>query len=145
MKRYMIIVLALVLALTTLCAACGGSKDPAPTEAPVAEATELPSVTKPPEDQQVSNIVGADDNSAPEQRQAGDAIAAMGEQQRHVEEMSGEPVQALYDYMGQPNSVEYVTSCMVANAEDGKLFYDDFYVTTLRLSPDEEYIVLTGN
>lgn len=147
MKKTTIIVLALVLALTTLCAACGGSNAPttSPTEAPETEATEIPTVTAPPEDQPVDNIVAADDNSAPEQKTSGDAIASMGEQQQYVEQLAGEPVQALYDYMGEPKSKEYTTSCMVMDAEDGILYYDGFYVCTLKYSDDEEYIMSTGN
>ncbi len=145
MKKYTIIILALVLALATLCACGGGNNAPAPTEAPEAEATEIPTVTAPPEDKEAGNIVSADDNAAPDRKTAGDGLADMGEQQKHVEDLVGEPVQSLYDYMGQPKSAEYVTSCAVLGAEDGTLVYDDFYVTTLRFSESEEYIVATGN
>lgn len=139
MKRYMVIILSLFLALSALCTACGGSA------AGDAEPTELPTVTRPPEGQEVSNILGADENNAPGRMSAGDRLANMSEQQRHVEEMAGEPVSALYEYMGQPKSKEYTTSCMVANAQDGTLYYDDFYVSTLKFSESEEYIMGTGN
>lgn len=144
MKRYMILILALVLALTMLCAGCGGNDAP---ETPEAEATELPTVTKKPtDDQAVSNIVGADDNAAPMQRADGDALAAMGEQQRYVEEnLAGEEVQALYDYLGQPISTEYTTSCVTADGLDGLLYYDGFYVSTTRFASGEEIIWGTGN
>ena len=64
MKKILLVSLALMMALMVLCSACGGSKDDttAPTQEP--EATELPSVTAPPQENgdESENAVSANAN-----------------------------------------------------------------------------------
>ena len=52
----------------------------------------------------------------------------------------GQDVSALYDAVGQPNSSQYVGSCLNFMAEDGYLVYDSFSVFTLRYSDGTEII-----
>ncbi len=50
----------------------------------------------------------------------------------------GEPVEALYEAIGEPTGgTQYATSCLEEGAEDGMLFYDDFYVWSLRTEDGE--------
>ena len=50
-------------------------------------------------------------------------------------EMKDQPVEDLYDLVGEPNSSEYSSSCLVMGGKDGQLFYDGFTVYTL-VQPD---------
>ena len=52
-------------------------------------------------------------------------------------ELVGQPVQALYDAIGEPEDSQYAASCLEDNAEDGMLFYEGFYVWSLRTEEDE--------
>lgn len=143
MKKTTIVTLVLILALAALCAGCGGSGGD--TEAP--EATDIPTVTRPPEDgEEVPGLLGADENSGPGSMSREDYLASMSEQQRYVEEnLVGKDVQALYDYLGKPKSSSYVTSCMVLDGKDGILQYDGFFVSTTIFSNGVERVMGTGN
>lgn len=145
MKKNWIVLLALVMALTVFCTACGGgTKEPAPTEQPV-EATELPTVTAPPKgDQSQDGMLSSDDNAAPELRDHETDLANMSETQRKVEEeLLGATVEDLYAAIGQPKSAEYATSCVVADGEDGILQYDGFIVSTTRWPNGTELVMGT--
>ena len=49
----------------------------------------------------------------------------------------GASVEELYDAIGEPESSQYASSCEQDNADDGMLFYDGFYVWTLRTADGE--------
>jgi triosephosphate isomerase len=50
----------------------------------------------------------------------------------------GRTVEELYDTIGEPTGdSQYASSCAQEDAEDGMLFYDGFYVWTLRTADEE--------
>lgn len=49
----------------------------------------------------------------------------------------GMPVESLYEAIGEPADAQYAASCEEENAEDGMLFYDGFYVWTVRTETEE--------
>lgn len=142
MKKNWIVALTLMMALTVFCTACGGNDAPAKE----AEATELPTVTAPPEGAEADEdtMLTADDNSAPERRDRESYLASMSPEQRKVEEeLIGATVDDLYKAIGKPKNAEYTTSCLVADGEDGMLYYDGFYVATTRFPNGTEYVMGT--
>ena len=54
-----------------------------------------------------------------------------------AEQCIGQPLEALYEAVGEPESYQYASSCEEENAEDGMLFYDGFYVWTLKTESEE--------
>lgn len=54
-----------------------------------------------------------------------------------AQELVGQPVEALYEAIGEPSDSQYAASCLEDNAEDGMLFYEGFYVWSLRTEEDE--------
>ena len=53
-----------------------------------------------------------------------------------IRAMIGQPVQDLYDFIGEPTGgTDYGPSCLVTGGQDGQLFYDGFCVYTL-VKPD---------
>lgn len=146
MKKTLIGILALMMALVMLCTACGGSKteeEPEATEAPAA--TELPTVTAPPQQAAEEDIVSAEDNSAPEQMTNSDWLASLSEEQRKVEEeLVGGKVEDLIAALGEPERKEYSTSCLVADGEDGVFYYDGFVVMTTKFPNGDEYVMGTS-
>ena len=148
MKKTCLIVLVLMLAMTVLCAACGGSNEPAPAESENApEATELPTVTAPPAGAgSGEDIVGAEDNAAPDQMTAEEARESWPEARKKVEdELVGASLEELYEAIGKPSKTSYGTSCYMEGAEDGVLFYDGFYVSTTRFPDGTEFITGTDS
>lgn len=143
MKKRWIVALILMVALAVFCTACGGGNE---TSAEEPEATELPTVTAPPEDAEDAEdtMVSADDNAAPKRRDRASYLASMSEDQRKVEEeLIGATVEDLYAAIGKPKSSSYTTSCLVADGEDGMLYYDGFYVSTTRFPNGTEYVMGT--
>lgn len=113
--------LALILAL----AACGGSQTEAPkTEVPAAE-TEEPKAEAPAQEPEAP----AAETEAPAETEDAAAIVAK------VLEMKGQPVEDLIDWLGEPISREYSSSCLVEGGKDGQLVYPGFTVYTL-VQPD---------
>lgn len=149
MKKTLLGILALTMALTVLCSACGGNTEKAPeaTEAP-AEATELPTVTKPPEEAEETGMVGANANNNVTLMEGMDRdtwLASLSEDQRLVEEeLIGATVEELYKAIGEPKSSYYSTSCMVVDGEDGMLYYDGFSVSTTRFPSGMEMVMGTS-
>lgn len=149
MKKTLIVMMALMMALTVFCTACGGNDQPAPTEAPAAEAeaTELPTVTKPPEGAEENGVVSANANNNVQLMEGMDRetwLASLSEDQRKVEEeLIGATVEELYAAIGQPTSSYYSVSCMVADGEDGMLYYDGFTVSTTRFPSGVEMVMGT--
>lgn len=123
MKKLIAITLCALLALSL--AACGGAdkKEPAPTEAPAVSTpapTEVPAVTEVPAAPSEAPAAPADD---------------VAETVAKILSMKDQPVQDLYDLVGQPNDSDYSSSCLVSGGKDGQLFYDGFTVYTL-VQPD---------
>ena len=92
------------------------AETPAVTEAP--QATQAPATEAP-----------AQPETAPA---AADETAALVEK---ILAMEGQPVEDLYDLVGEPNSSDYTSSCLVTGGKDGQLEYDGFTVYTL-VQPD---------
>ena len=152
MKKTWIGIAALMMALAVFCAACGGSDAPAPSEAPAAEpeATELPSVTAPPQEGETgTNMVSANANDtslATAHLDRDSWLASLSEDQRKVEEeLIGATVEELYAAIGKPSGVSYSASCLVTDGEDGLLQYDGFMVSTTRFSSGQELVMGTSN
>lgn len=148
MKKTMIGLLALTMALMVICSACGGNEtkesENTPTEAP--EATELPKVTaKPQEGEDTPAMKTADENSAPEdvdvEKLREEKLAAMSEDAKTAMGLVGQSVKELYAAIGQPQSKTYVASCYVSDGQDGALVYDGFTVNTTVFSSGEELVM----
>ena len=105
-------VLLLCLALLTL-AACGDAPAPAATEAPAAPVQE------------------ATPEPAPETEAPVETAPSVEEIKAKILEMQGEDVQALIDWLGEPLSRDYASSCLITGGQDGELVYDGFTVYTL--------------
>lgn len=52
-----------------------------------------------------------------------------------VQAMQGQSVSALIDWLGEPQSRDYSSSCLVDGGQDGQLVYEGFIVYTL-VQPD---------
>ncbi|MCD7768500.1 MAG: hypothetical protein LUH36_00045 [Oscillospiraceae bacterium] len=52
-------------------------------------------------------------------------------------EYIGLTVEELYAAIGEPSDAQYAASCLQENAEDGMLFYDGFYIWSLRTEDSE--------
>lgn len=138
--RIMITALAACLLLSA--AGCGPQQDDEEMElsplAPVTEqrtasessAAALPDTVP----ASAGDTVPAEESSSPETPEA--AEPALYEE---AQELIGGPVQELFDVIGEPQSSQYAASCEKDGADDGMLFYEGFYIWTLRT--DEEEIV----
>ena len=122
MKKFIALLLCAVLALSF--AACGNepAPQPAPTEAPAA--TEAP--TQPPVEEPAPAEAPVEEPAEVEPE--ADPVAELIEQ---VKALKGEAVSELYAAIGEPNSSDYASSCLVQGGQDGQLFYDGFTVYTL--------------
>ncbi|MCD8322188.1 MAG: YgdI/YgdR family lipoprotein [Oscillospiraceae bacterium] len=54
-----------------------------------------------------------------------------------AQEYIGLTVEELYAAIGEPTETQYAASCLQENAEDGMLFYDGFYIWSLRTEDSE--------
>lgn len=54
-----------------------------------------------------------------------------------AQELVGASVEELYAAIGEPTETQYAASCLEDNAEDGMLFYEGFYVWSLRTAEEE--------
>ena len=118
MKKLTAILLCVLLLLAL--AGCGKTETPAPTAEPTAEPSEAPAATE---------------TLAPTQAPAEEApdVTATVEA---IREMIGQPVQDLYDFIGEPTGgTDYGPSCLVTGGQDGQLFYEGFCVYTI-VQPD---------
>lgn len=134
MKRLFAILICLALA-AGLCAC--GTDNPTPVAAPTPEpATDTDAqAADTPEPASVSNaaaieelppIPASDTDAAPD-------AAAYEAAQGYV----GRPVGELYAELGEPSEAQYAASCEQEDAEDGMLFYDGFYIWTVRTETEE--------
>lgn len=145
-KTFWLAAIAMMAALICLCSACSSSGTTEAEATEVPEETEIPSVTAPPAEESEDDMVAADDNSAPELVDSDDWLASLSEEQRMVEEeLIGVTVDELYEVLGEPRTAVYSTSCLVADAQDGLLYYDGFYVSTTLFPNGTEYVMGTGN
>ncbi len=129
MKRFWIV--ALCMALVLCLAACSESA----AEAETALETMAP-VTPSPEEVQMAS---ESDAQAAEQEPEASATDAAWDDTDYLAAQAciGLTVEELYDEIGEPESAQYAASCEEEDAEDGMLFYDDFYVWTVRTAEEE--------
>lgn len=132
MKTYT--ALALILALLLALAACGApaaepSTPETPDEAPIMTSV-LPGANQKPADNTTADAPeeSAEPTSQEETPDTAEIVA-------RVLEMQGQPVEDLIDWLGEPESREYSSSCLVQGGQDGQLSYDGFTVYTL-VQPD---------
>ena len=150
MKKTFIMIAALTMALVILCSACGGTdtKQEQSPDVSEAQATQLPTVTKPPKEAGEDGVVGAnanDTSAAAAHMDRESWLASLSEEQRKVEEeLIGATVEELYAAIGEPISAVYGVSCLVANGEDGVLTYDGFTVATTRFPGGQERVMGTS-
>ena len=124
MKKLTILALCALLCLTLI--GCGGSeKAPAATAAPAATQTPAPEPTAVPETTQAPEITEAPVEACPDNSELIAKILTMKDQ----------PVQDLYDLIGEPTGSDYSSSCLIQGGQDGQLYYDGFTVYTL-VRPD---------
>lgn len=137
MKKLLALLLAVVMILC-LCA-CGAKEEapedvapPVEEEAPASE-TDLPE-TAPAADSSSDVVV------APV---AEDEDSGINEEMfATAEECIGLNVADLFAAIGEPDSTEYSSSCLVEDAEDGVLYYNDygFYVYSLKEADGTETV-----
>jgi hypothetical protein len=128
MKKLVALLGALTLMLTT--AACGTDTQ-----------TEAVTATMTPVEQSVEEVMEA---SASDAEQAelppasdSDAVTESDDYTTALEYV-GRSVEELYAAIGEPTGgTQYAASCAEENAEDGMLFYDGFYVWSLRTEDQE--------
>ena len=127
MKR-MILICALC-ALLLLTVGCSGEETPAPADGGAGETTTQPAAEPAEEDASATG-----DETAPE-----NAAATVEEQIALVQSMIDEPIDRLYETIGQPLDSAYASSCL-GQGEDGELYYDGFTVYTYRDTDGSESV-----
>ena len=75
----------------------------------------------------------SDTNAAPQPLEDTDVPAGYVVAQEYIGRTAAELVEAI----GEPESSQYAASCEVDGGEDGMLFYDGFYVWTIRTAEEE--------
>lgn len=123
-KRIIILTLTLVM-LLCLCA-CGGNK---PAETAPSQPSAEPAATEAPPVQESS----AEENAAEEAAEPADLV---NEAYEKALALKDHDVQELYDAIGEPESSDYASSCLV-DGEDGALYYNGFTVYTLKTADGE--------
>jgi len=142
MKRLLITALA-AAAVLCLCA-CGAADEPErvpvtpvqPHEAaePASGSEAAPPAEAPASGTDIAEPPAAEEPAAEEEDASAREMQARFEQ---AEALIGHPAQELFDILGEPESSQYASSCEVDGGEDGMLFYDGFYVWTLRTAEEE--------
>ena len=130
MKK-IIVALMLVMSLMVLCAGCGSSEAPA-SETAAVSATMAPVEEAAPEEAAQPEEEAVQTEEEPVSGEDAKELA-MG--------MTGSPVEELFAAVGEPNSTEYTTSCLIPTGEDGLLYYDGFTVSTIKY-PDGTELVM---
>lgn len=132
------VIFLLLLSFLIVLPACG-DKDDVPDDAEV-EATELPTVTAPPEGEVDEEwILRAE--ARPKVGEPG-YVEPDSEEYRTAIEMIGRDLKDLTDKIGEPKTSSYATSCIApgSGAEDGLLYYEDFTVSTVRYPSGKETV-----
>ena len=131
MKRSL--VLLLLLALLALTAACGDqtieTAEPTEPAQETVQETESTQETEPP----------AETEPAEEAEPAQAEAPSVDEQIALVQGLIDQPVDQLYEAIGQPNDSAYASSC-IGEGEDGELYYDGFTVYTYRDTDGSESV-----
>lgn len=138
MKRIIALLMALVMILC-LCA-CGAKEEPA---APAAsESNTQPAAPAASESDAQPAAPAADSASNVVVAPAAEEESVNGEMFALAEECISLPVSDLFAAIGEPDSTEYSSSCLVEDAEDGVLYYNDygFYVFSLREADGTETV-----
>lgn len=130
-----IFALLLVLGLMMSVAACGAKTESSESLVPLepVEATAEPTVEE---------IMLASETNAAALAEAVPPASATDtsldkDAYETAQEFVGMSVEELYEAIGEPADSQYAASCLEENAEDGMLFYDGFYVWSLRGAEDE--------
>jgi hypothetical protein len=135
MKKKFALMAAIAFILTMT--ACGSQSQ---EEVVSGEQTVL-STAEPEETRSVEEIMeaSASDAAAQEEPPASDSDAVLDEDAyAAAQECIGRTVEELYEAIGEPTGdSQYAASCAQEDAEDGMLFYDGFYVWTLRTADEE--------
>lgn len=146
MRKIVLLFLAAALALSL--AACGGAGEesrnlepmaPVVTETPASaadaeKAAAAPAETTAPMDADASESDAAAALPASESDAADAYDPALF---AAAQDCVGQPVEALYAAIGEPSDAKYAASCLEENAQDGMLFYDGFYVWTVKTENEE--------
>lgn len=129
MKKILTLLLALVMALALT--ACGGSG----TETAEAE----PDATATPNAEEVLAASASDAAALAESEPAASSTdATLNESAYNTAlEYVGRTVEELYEAIGEPTETQYAASCLEDGAEDGMLFYEGFYIWSLRTDESE--------
>ena len=121
---YLVVFLGLVMLMCVILL-MGKIMHREPKAAPAAAAPEAPA----PAEETPAPAEAAEATPAGEETQDPAEIVA------RILEMQGQPVEDLIDWLGEPESREYSSSCLVEGGQDGQLCYDGFTVYTL-VQPD---------
>lgn len=141
--------LILAAALTLSLAACGGAEETSQNLEPMAPVvTEVPASAADAEKAAAAaeETPAAMDADASESDAAAVALPASESDAapafdpalfQAAQDCVGQPVEALYAAIGEPSDAKYAASCLEENAQDGMLFYDGFYVWTVKTETEE--------
>lgn len=134
-----IIALLLMLGLMVSLCACGGQE-----EAPAQTGENMvPMVPVEPEDVTgMEELLAASETNAAElaaQEPPASATDTNMDEEAYAkaQEFIGQAAADMKAAIGEPDSVQYASSCLEEGAEDGMLFYPGFYVWTVRNGADE--------
>ena len=124
--------LILILALLLTLAACGApapEAEPEEEEAPVLTSV-LPGSSQKEPDDEPEEAPAEQEVSTEEEPESTTA-----ETVARILKMKGQPVEDLIEWLGEPISREYSSSCLIDGGQDGQLVYEGFIVYTL-VQPD---------
>lgn len=132
MLKKIAVFLVLIGLLTGLCACGGGALSPTPVPAqtpePTPDMTEILAASASDAEQAAQNLPPASSTD----------LSAVDEELYNLAlECIGLTVEELYDAIGEPGNIQYGASCEEEGAEDGMLFYDGFYVWTVKTEEQE--------
>lgn len=142
MNKRLTAIAMLMCILIVFAAGCSSDDTAEVSATAAAEATEVPTVTQEPSAQATEVPMVTAEPSGSDNSELTDAVSAtdspeMTEAKNYV----GQSVDELYSAMGEPNSSEYTESCLVADGQDGLLYYDGFTVSTVIYADGTEMIL----
>lgn len=140
MKKLLLLIMTLALVLSL--AACGGTAEPEaapePTEEPELNLQTLAPVTPDPAEAMAASQ--SDAEALDGTRPASDTDAVLDEDAYETaKEFIGREAGELIAELGEPAETRYAASCLEEGAEDGMLFFEGFYVWTVK-GEDSEII-----